>query len=163
MRILLGRVKVCFYTLLALCICVGCFWLLRMGRVSALSSLQGERTFFLDSASSQALVKNQLSVVDVFRVKGESVRFSLSEFDGGRYQDIINIDGQVCDEIAGKIGAEYAAELIFSENASGIQSYYFYSAELPYGILLNGRKVNLHVAIDGDMMSVGTPIIFGGF
>ena len=30
-------------------------------------------------------------------------------------------------------------------------------------IELNGKKVNLHVAVAEDYVAIGTPIIFGGF
>lgn len=163
MRIFLGRMQAFVYTILATAICLGCFWLIRMGNVSRLSALEGERTFFLDSASSQALIKTELSALDVFRIKGESVRFSLTEFDGGRYADKMNIDGQVRDEIAMSIAKQYNAAAVYKESACGIDGYYFYSTELPYKLSVNGKAVNLHVAVGKDSVAVGTPIIFGGF
>jgi hypothetical protein len=91
------------------------------------------------------------------------VQISFKEYNGGRYANKKNIEGQVRDEIAQKIAQEYGAYSLFKESVCGIDSYYFYSSELPFGIQLSGKRVNLHVAITDEYVVIGTPIIFGGF
>ena len=44
-----------------------------------------------------------------------------------------------------------------------IVSYYCRSPLLGEGILLNGERVNLHIAAGGGQTAAGTPLIFGGF
>ena len=130
MRLALGKLKT-FIGLLAACIVfLACILFFRATNVSHLSAWKGKRTFFLDSASSQAISKTELSLLDVFRVKGESVQISLKEFDGGRYADKLNIDGQVRDEIAREIADTYGALPVLKESACGIDSYYFFPLDL---------------------------------
>ena len=163
MRLALGKLKTFVYLLIASVLFLGCVVCFRAANVSRFSVWEGRRTFFLDSASSQSLIKTELSIFDVFRIKGESVQISIEEYDGGKYANKKNIDGQVRDEIAQAIAEEYGAYPLFKESVCGIDSYYFYSLELPFGIELNGKKVNLHVAVAEDYVAIGTPIIFGGF
>ena len=76
-------------------------------------------------------------------VAGESARFS----------------GDVCAQLI----ASYRAEVLFCEEACGVTNYYCFSPLLGAGILLDGRQVNLHIAVDGGQTAAGTPVIFGGF
>lgn len=78
-----------------------------------------------------------------FDVRGESARY----------------EGDMSAELMSK----YAAELRFTEEAAGVINYYLYSKKLPAGILLNGREINLHIAVSETQTVAGTPIIFGGF
>lgn len=121
----------------------------RAYHITRLSSLQGERVFYLDSASSQGLRKTQLSFLDIPRVKGECVRMDLQGKDGGRY--------------ALNMISSFDGELVFMEEACGRTSYYAYAQGLGEGIWLYGKKVNLHVAVGEEECVVGTPIIFDGF
>lgn len=163
MRLALGKLKTFLYALLACLVLIGSFVFFRAANVSHLSAWKGERTFFLDSASSQALVKAKLSLLDIFRVKGESVQIPIGEFDGGRYANKENIDGQVRDKIARVIADTYGAYPVLKESVCGVDSYYFCANELPMGIDIDGKKVNLHVAVTDEFVTIGTPIIFGGF
>ena len=143
------RVKNCICLLFALTFsllaCVG----VRAYHTTRLSSLQGERVFYLDSASSQGLRKTQLSLLDIPRVKGECVRMDLQEKDGGMY--------------ALKLISALDGEVVFIEEACGRTSYYAYAHGLGEGLWLYGKKVNLHVAVGEKECVVGTPIIFDGF
>ena len=118
---------------------------LRYFNASKLSHLSGERQFYLYSPSSQATIKSRLSPLDCFFVRGESVRLSVGE-DG--VEEIV--DG-------------LQAEVLFIERVDDIVSYYAYSKILGGGILVNGKKINLHIAVGKGRCTVGTPIIFGGF
>ena len=118
-------------------------------RVCKLEALKGERVFYLDSASSQGLRKEELGLFDFVRVEGESVRFAR--------------DGETEEALVEEIKTLYGAEVLFCESAAGVTSYYCYTNEWTNGIPLNGVKVNLHIAVSETACAVGTPIIFGGF
>lgn len=123
--------------------------------LTRLADIEGERTYFLDSASSQGLRKESLTVSDLTRVKGECVFTEISTYDGGRY--LSN------EEIAVEIATRYGATILFEETVDGVVSYYAYTSRWQEGLYINGRKVNLHIAIGEGRLAVGTPIIFDGF
>jgi hypothetical protein len=116
-------------------------------QVSRFSSMEGERTFYLKSPSSQAKMKESFSPLEMFLIKGESVVF----FCENR------------EKTLAKIMEEYAATLLFEECAGGSISYYCFTPKWADGIALNGVFVNLHVAFNGEHCAVGTPLIFGSF
>lgn len=128
---------------------------IRAVSVSKLSAIKGERTFFLDSASSQALMKTELALSDLGRVKGECVSFAINTFDGGRYA--------LSEDIATEIATRYGAEIQFIEECAEVTSFYAYTARWQDFILVGGKPVNLHIAVSKEKCVVGTPIIFGGF
>ena len=117
--------------------------------VSKLRDISGERTFYLDSPSSQGLRKEQLSVFDIFRVEGESVRFLRTD--------------ETEESLVARIQGRYGARLLFSESVGGVTSYYCYTGAWDNGIDLDGVVVNLHIAVSENVCVVGTPIIFDGF
>lgn len=121
----------------------------RAYHTARLAGLQGERVFYLDSASSQGFRKTELSLLDIPRVKGECVRLDIAGKDGGRY--------------ALELISSFHGEVLFIEEVCGRTSYYAYAQELGEGICLYGKKVNLHVAVGEEECVVGTPIIFDGF
>ena len=123
--------------------------------VSRLSSIEGNRTFFLDSASSQGLMKTEVTLSELGRVKGECVSFSLMGYKGGRYASN--------EEVAESIIKEFDAKILIIEEIAGVTSYYCYTPYWPEGILIEGQRINLHVAVSNGQCTVGTPIIFGGF
>lgn len=133
------------------CLVVSVFALIgfRVLCVSKLSNYVGERVFYLYTPSSQATIKSKLSLTDCFFVQGESVQFSLNGESGKKRAEEIMQDLQ--------------AELVFTETAGGTQSFYAYSKKLGKSVVINGKKINLHIAVAEDSAVVGTPIIFGGF
>ena len=116
-----------------------------------LRAIKGERTFYLDSNTSQGLRKTELELRDYARITGESVCFAL--------------DGQAenAEMLAQEIADRYGAEILFTESAAGVVSFYCYTPIWDNGIVLNGQTVNLHVAVAEQQCAVGTPIIFDGF
>ncbi|MBR2442155.1 MAG: hypothetical protein IKB20_03730 [Clostridia bacterium] len=138
---------ICLFFALAFCLlaCVG----VRAYHTVRLSGLQGERVFYLDSASSQGFRKTELSILDIPRVKGECVKMDLEGKEGGMY--------------ALSLISSFDGEVLFIEEACGRTSYYAYAKGLGEGIWLYGKKVNLHVAVGENTCVVGTPIIFDGF
>ena len=75
-----------------------------------LRAIQGERVFYLDSDTSQGLRKTELELRDYARITGESVRFLRS--------------AESADELAFGIAEKYGAEILFTEKAAGVVSYY---------------------------------------
>ena len=146
------RLKQCFLLTLALIVC----FLLGAGVKTAntfrLSELTGTHTFYLQSKSSQALIKHELTLGDIFRIRGESVELVLES------EDVKNPYAFAC-----QIAQHYGAELVAQECAGGSVSYYFYSPRWENGAMVAGQAVNLHIAVRGDRCVVGSPIIFGGF
>ena len=144
--------KQCFLLTLALIVC----FLLGAGvktvNTFRLSELTGTRTFYLQSKSSQALVKHELTLGDIFRIRGESVELVLES------EDAKNPYAFAC-----QIAQSYDAELVARESLGGSVSYYFYSPRWENGAMVAGQAVNLHIAVRGDRCVVGSPIIFGGF
>ncbi len=137
------RVKNCINTLLSMAVAllVGlCFLGVRATRFP---TLKGERTFYLDSPSSQAKAVSALSLLDAFRVRGESVLLG--------------------EEEAEEVLASLAAEVLFIEEAGGVRSYYCYSPKFYDFVQVGEYLVNLHVAVGEERCVVGSPIIFGGF
>ena len=57
----------------------------------------------------------------------------------------------------------YRARVLFIEEAAGMVSYYCYSPLFGEGLLLNGKRVNLHIAAGRGQTAAGTPLLFGGF
>ncbi len=115
----------------------------RAGNVSRLGAIAGEHTYYLDSASSQALVKTRLSFSDIFRVRGESVVAERGE--------------------AESIAERFGAALVATEYAGDAVSYYYTVDAWGGGVLIDGKRVNLHIAVGENRVVVGTPVIFGGF
>ena len=118
-------------------------------KVVKLSSIDGERVFYLESASSQGLRKTELSVRDYAKVKGESVTFFLDGKDG--------------EETVEEILSLYNARILFVEDSSDVRSYYCYTVKWKECIAVGGYAVNLHIALSGERCAVGTPMIFDGF
>jgi hypothetical protein len=142
--VLLWLKSVLAMALVGVLVCVGLLF-----KGTALSNLDGERTFYLHSSSSWASQKSKLELLDLPFVTGESV--------------MISVKGT--DALLGNVLETYGATLQFMEEVDGIRSYYCYSPCLARKIFLQGRAVNLHIAVRGDdgVAVVGTPIIFGGF
>ena len=151
----LYRLKNFIYVAVAVVFSLLVFMAMKTANVSRLSSIQGERVFFLDSASSQGLMKEELSLVELGRVKGECVSFSLNTYEGGRYA--------LSEDIAQAIAKEFDAKILLKEEIAGGTSYYCYTSRWQDHILIEGQIINLHVAVSNGQCSVGAPIIFGGF
>lgn len=146
---LVRRIKALLKTAAAVALVCGIGMAVYAANACKLRGIEGEREFFLDSASSQGLRKESLSLRDFSRIKGECVRFSLNGEEGGNVlQELLE---------------EYGATVLFSEEVDGVTSYYCYTAKWDNGLELSGQQVNLHVAFSDETCAVGTPIIFGGF
>ena len=144
------RLKNFLATAIALAVCLAfCIGVLGCQTVK-LRGLQGERIFYLRSASSQGLRVTKLNLKNLLEVEGESVRFGLSAQENG-------------EEKAQEIMQAYGAETVFIESVCGVTSYYCYTPKWGNGLVIDGRLVNLHIAISSVEAVVGTPIIFDGY
>ena len=108
------------------------------------------REYYLYSPSSQAKITASLSLADYFSLVGEkyTLRFPSAE-DANAYAE--------------KLLIEKGARMVYEERVAGVRSIYAYTADGRKGVLVCGGRVNLHLAICGEEVQVGTPIIFGGY
>ena len=112
--------------------------------LSELASLEGEKTYYVGVAASNAYILNEKDAgVFLDKVKGESCR--------------------VNDMGVETIMKEYKAAEVFVEEAEGTTSYYCFSPLLKRSVIIKGREINLHIAVKNDEVTVGTPLIFGSF
>ena len=162
MSIFWCRLKYFLQTLCALAIALGALGVVCTAKISRFSDIQGERVYYLQSASSQGLRKESLSLFDFPSIRGESVRFAL--------QDGVESEGEgVVEDFVADMVKKYKATIIFKEEITGVTSYYGYTAKWADGVVINGKKINLHIAIstaenNGERLCVvGSPIIFDGY
>ena len=149
MRLLFWRMKSLLSGLVALALVASVGLGIYMMNACKLRALNGERTFYLHSASSQGLRKTELSLADYANITGESVRFARGE--------------DSAEEISRYIAEQYDADILFTEEACDVVSYYCYTKRWEESVIVNGVEVNLHIAVSETQCAVGTPIIFDGF
>lgn len=149
------RLKNFVFISVACLFCVSVGVGMKIMNFSRLSALKGERMYFLDSASSQGLMKTKLALSEIGRVRGECVQFDLQSYDGGRYA--------TSGEIVRNILERYKAKTLLTEEVDGIVSYYAYTPLWQDRLFLQGTRINLHIAISKEYCVVGTPVIFGGY
>lgn len=111
-------------------------------RLPVFAKGEGYEVYYTASSSGLSSRGSYLQKL-VSATAGESVRYA----------------GDKVEEIA----TGFHAELLFAEEACGVENFYFYSPELGDAVMINGKPVNLHIAYGGEQTAVGTPIIFGGF
>ena len=144
------RCKVFFNVLLACSFFIVTAFVVRSATVCKFADIQGERTFYLRSASSNAWTKSELGFFDCFRVQGESVCFVAKKNTQDEMQKLFDF---------------YGATLVLKEENADVVSYYGYTKKWREKVEIGGACINLHVAVqkNGGVISVGSPIIFGGF
>ena len=57
---------------------------------------------------------------------------------------------------------DFSATVIFTESIEQGVSYYAYSPKITYEKAINGKKINIQIFI-GQTVTVGSPLIYGGF
>ena len=112
----------------------------------------GKNTYYLYSASSQAEIKESLKPAEFADLKGESAVYVFENGAEGTDETFVE-----------RILDEYRAEICFVEEAAGTLCYYCHSPRLKNGVMLEGQKINLHIAVRAESIALGTPIIFGGY
>ncbi len=109
-----------------------------------------ERAYYLYSPSSWAAEKTSLALWELPFVEGEKRVY-------------------VCDSrqdakaLAEEILREYGGYNLWTEEVDGILSYYAQSEKLDRQVRIGQKIVNLHIALDGERVAVGTPLLFGGY
>ena len=141
------RLKNCIATVLALLLAFGALLFTQSLQVCRLGEIEGKRSFYMRSPSSQAVIKEEIYPWEIFEVEGESVLFTCEDREQ-TLRDILE---------------KYGASVRFEEQAGGSHSYYCYTSKWLDGIQIDGEFINLHIAFQGDSCAVGYPIIFGGF
>jgi hypothetical protein len=142
--------------------------------IHASSFTGGESTYYLYSASSQAQIKQALSLADLAHLKGESAVYVFEKEraenaagtpvnEYASMEEALPEAGASAFAFAEDFISAYDAKLCFAEEIGGTLSFYCYSPRLKGGVILNGRKINLHIAVRAESVAVGTPIIFGGY
>ncbi len=153
--------------ILATLITVGMLFCVRITNVSKFDDLTGKRTFYIDSASSQALCVDALTIKNALHVRGESIRLSPDE--------LFNF-GATTQDLALTLLKKYGGEILFIEKVNNVVSFYAYTPLWQDTVNVAEARVNLHIAIsveEGDQIDaersapsacvLGSPIIFGGF
>ena len=52
---------------------------------------------------------------------------------------------------------------VCSQEVDGISIYYFYTDKLPKKQIVNDKKINIHLAVKGDVVTLGYPFIYGSY
>ena len=87
---------------------------------------------------------NKLTIANEFSLNGKSVTYYNYNYE----KELI---------------IPYKAKKVSQSVVNGITNYYYYSPTLPRAVYIKNSKVNLHVAVEGDKVTVGTPLIFCGY
>ena len=143
----LMRLKNFISTSLALLLTLALLFLAQSLNLCRFWKIEGKRSFYLHSSSSQAVVKEKIFPWELFSVKGESVTFPCED------------RAKTLTEVLQR----YGAKVLFEESAGGSTSYYCITEKWADGIQIGGEYVNFHIAFNGKYCAVGYPIIFGGF
>jgi hypothetical protein len=109
-----------------------------------------ESSYYLYSSSTCAVQTPFVKLWELPFVEGKS--FCL-QFD----------DGAKAKEYALTLAKEKGAKLQRAEFVAGVESYYYFLANGGECVRVAGLPVNLHIAVRGRFVSVGAPIIFGGY
>ena len=141
------RLKNCISSILAVVVACAALFFVQALQGTPLAGLESKRFFYLQSPSSQAVIKENVALWELFEVEGESVVFPCQDRE----------------ETLATLLHRYQAEICFQEEAGGSISYYCFTPNWQNGVQIKGVFVNLHIAFNGENCAVGTPIIFGGF
>ena len=97
------------------------------------------------SSAENLLTVSQAEFLAVYKVCGESVTLSIDDIS----------ESELIEKLH--------AIKVFENEINGEKHTYYFSYKIKYGVTLNGRTVNLHIALNGDKIKIGTPIIYGSF
>ncbi len=122
---------------LLLCLLVGLFTPINQVENNAVITLNGK-------SSGEFICKKDITVSDFFDVNGLSLTLS-NDID--------------VESILKKLNAKPTHYFYDGE----IENYYYFSEKLPKKEVIAGKKVNIHVAIKKDFITVGSPIIYYGY
>lgn len=107
---------------------------------------RGEKYTFYQGTSSSPMAETEFPLLTKLRLNGAKGESTVYEGDCYSF-----------------LKEEFQAVLLWEEEAANVKNFYLYSARLPGGVEINGRLVNLHIAVREESTVVGTPLIFGGY
>ena len=88
---------------------------------------------------------------------GQFVNFP-AFYDNDGYSVVLDSETQAVNFLN-----SYKCELVYIESVNGIQNYYFFSQNLAKKQVLNGKTVNVHLAVNGERIILGYPLIYGSY
>ena len=120
------------------------------------SQLFGTRTYYLYSSSSNAKIittdiRNSTANLPLFAIKGESVFLNERNSKG------------IIDEFINNFLNNYEAKIQLLERGDLVNSEYYYSNKIAKHVIINGCRVNVHIAKSDYGVTIGVPIIYGSF
>lgn len=113
--------------------------------------LNCDRTIYSESKSSNAVI-TMLTEKDYVR--------SINNIKNVTGQSITLLND---DTTANKIIERYGFRQVFVEKGDGFCSRYYYSNRIKTYVYIKGKKINLQINERGEYLTMGYPIIFGGF
>ena len=81
--------------------------------------------------------------------------------DVGSAYSFIRADCDGGEDAAKEIINSLKARIVFVERPDGETIYYCHSFKFPKSVKLKGRKINLAVAVRGDSVAIGSPLLKG--
>ncbi len=119
---------------------------------------KGQYTFYLYSQSSNA------EIITVNAKKAKEQIKSLKDIKGQSiFLDYSLIDEQSCLNWASEQIASKNATLVFTEEGEWGKNEYYYSPLIASFCIINGNRINLHVAVNEKGISIGSPLLFGSY
>lgn len=94
-------------------------------------------------SSGEFIEKEDLPIEKLFKLDGISISISSSNYS--------------------KAVDYFDAKQVHYFTDGEIKNYYFFSEKLPKCEVINGKKVNFHVAVKGNKVTCGSPIIYYGY
>ena len=140
--------------------CMLCFLCLHIPRGAVSLPFEGRYSFYV----TEALFPDGCDVTDagIFYI----ITCDFSDAPSVRER----LDGVVGESVTFAGGEkDFAAAVktmgraLFRGEAGGAAVVEGYSEMLPYGVTVKGKAVNFQAAFDGENITVGTPLIMGGY
>lgn len=97
------------------------------------------------SSNAQIVSVNRWEYVFLSGIKGESIKLEKERFDLEKF---------IYDS---------RAQIVMEEDLIGVKNIYAFSNNIKYVKTIRGIKVNIHIAISPEQVTIGSPIIFGSF
>ncbi len=104
---------------------------------------QKEIVYSLNGKSSGEFIKEEISLDKIFLIDGVSIK----------------INGCDIEEKLNLLNAKRAHYFTDGE----VENYYFFSEKVHDFEIINGKKVNIHLAVKEGEIVVGSPIIYYGY
>ncbi len=123
--------------------CLFCFTLLSI-LISPVCAVPNNYVYSINGKSGGEFIKGEITTDKIFDLDGVSVSLDSS-----------------C-EIEKTLKLLNAKKVHYFTDGE-IENHYFFSEKVHNFEIINGKKVNVHVAIKGDNLTVGSPIIYYGY